>query len=395
MHIRSIRTLLFGLSLALVMLSMSTASFAQIGVGVFVNFAPPPLPVYEQPICPGDGYIWTPGYWAYGDDFDDYYWVPGTWVIAPEVGFLWTPAYWGWGGSGFVFYEGYWGPVVGFYGGINYGFGYFGEGFAGGRWDHDRFYYNTSVTNVNVTNIHNVYNTTVINNNTTRVSFNGGSGGISARPTAQQEAAAHERHIAPVAAQTQQLQQARKDPQQRASANMGKPPVAATPKPGEFKGHVVEAKAAGGSYTPPANRGGKQPRENTSAPRPENRPENNAARPSSKPVHPRDIPPADRPPAPNTGNAKRDQKYQQQQEKVFTKQQQERDKLQQKQEQEHQRLEQQHAPDARRQQVEQQHQQQTQQMQQRHEQQQQKVQQRQQPPSRESKPSSKDRPPGP
>src|SRR5260370_11428669 len=115
MHVRVIRTLLF----SLVVLCMSAASFAQIGVGIVVNFAPPPLPVYEQPLCPGEGYIWTPGYWAYGDDFDDYYWVPGTWVLAPEVGFLWTPGYWGWGGEGFVFYDGYWGPVVGFYGGDN------------------------------------------------------------------------------------------------------------------------------------------------------------------------------------------------------------------------------------------------------------------------------------
>jgi len=35
----------------------------------------------------------------------------------------------------------YWGPVVGFYGGINYGFGYFGRGYEGGRWEHDHFYY--------------------------------------------------------------------------------------------------------------------------------------------------------------------------------------------------------------------------------------------------------------
>jgi hypothetical protein len=394
----SIRTLLLAVVLAVVVLSTSTASFAQVGVGVFVNFAPPPIPVYEQPICPGDGYIWTPGYWAYDQDFDDYYWVPGTWVMAPEVGFLWTPGYWGWGGSGFVFYDGYWGPVVGFYGGINYGFGYFGEGFAGGRWDHDRFYYNTTVTNVNVTNIHNVYNTTVINNNTTRVSYNGGSGGINARPTPQQEAAAHERHIAPVAAQTRQVQQARKDPQQRASANMGKPPVAATPKPGNFKDHVVRAQAAGGSFTPPANRGGNRGRESTAAPRPENRPqENNVPRPpgNGNVVHPRDLPPASRPSPPSTGNAKQDQKYQQQQEKQFAKQEQERQKLQQQQERDHQRLQQQHADTARQQQVEQRHQQQTQQMQQRHEQQQQKM-QRQQPPPRESRPSGKEKehPPG-
>ena len=45
-------------------------------VGVSINIAPPVLPVYVQPACPGIGYIWTPGYWAWGSD--DYYWVPGT-----------------------------------------------------------------------------------------------------------------------------------------------------------------------------------------------------------------------------------------------------------------------------------------------------------------------------
>src|SRR3981081_4455829 len=254
MQIRFIRTFLF----ALVVLCMSAASFAQIGVGIVVNFAPPPLPVYEQPLCPEDGYIWTPGYWAYGDDFDDYYWVPGTWVLAPEVGFLWTPAYWGWGGEGFVVYVWYWGPVVGFYGGINYGFGYFGEGYEGGRWDNDRFFYNRSVNNVNETVVHNVYNTTVINNNETTVTYNGGDGGTRALPPPNQEAAAHEKHIPPVAVQTQHAQAARTNPQQRASGNMGKPPVAATPKPGVFNHPaVVPAKAAGGAYTPPPTPGGK------------------------------------------------------------------------------------------------------------------------------------------
>src|SRR5579864_8424173 len=197
--VRSLGLLLF----AAVLLSMPAASNAQIGVGISVRIGPPALPVYAQPVCPGPGYIWTPGYWAHGDD--DYYWVPGTWVLAPEPGFLWTPGYWGWGGEAFIFHEGYWGPHVGFYGGIAYGFGYFGEGYEGGRWDNGRFFYNQSVNNVNVTNIHNVYNTTVINNNTTtvnRVSYNGGEGGINARPRAEDEAAARERHIPPVAEQT-------------------------------------------------------------------------------------------------------------------------------------------------------------------------------------------------
>src|SRR5271167_2470049 len=106
------RSLLF----ALFLLVMSVTSFAQ--VAVTISFGPPALPVYEQPFCPGEGYIWTPGYWAYDYNYGDYYWVPGTWVLAPEVGYLWTPPYWGWGGNGFLFREGYWGPQVGFYGGI-------------------------------------------------------------------------------------------------------------------------------------------------------------------------------------------------------------------------------------------------------------------------------------
>jgi hypothetical protein len=368
MKIRTIRTLMF----SLVLLCLSAASFAQVRVAI--SIAPPLLPVYEQPLCPGDGYIWTPGYWAWDDGVGDYYWVPGTWVMAPEVGFLWTPAYWGWGGSSFVFYDGYWGPHVGFYGGINYGFGYFGNGFEGGRWDGGHFFYNRSVTNVNITNIHNVYNTTVINNTTiNRVSFNGGNGGISARASAQEEAAMHERHIAPVAVQTQHLQEARNNPQQRASMNRGKPPVAATPRAGDFKNNAVPAREAGGTFTPPANRGGND------------RPEANPARPATF-NHPRDLPAASRPPAPNTGNPKLDKKYQQQQDKVMAKQDQERQKLQSRQDQDHQKLAKQNANEGRQQQVEQKHQQQTQQLQQRHQQQTQQMQQRQQPPASRAQP---------
>jgi hypothetical protein len=91
----------------------------------------------------------------------------------------------GWRNGGYVFNEGYWRPHVGFYGGINYGYGYTGQGYQGGRWDKGQFAYNRAVNNVNVTNIHNTYNTTVINNTTVnRVSYNGGTGGITARPTA-------------------------------------------------------------------------------------------------------------------------------------------------------------------------------------------------------------------
>ncbi len=90
--------------------------------------------------APGDGYMWTPGYWAYGPA--GYYWVPGVWVRPPQVGVLWTPGYWGWGGGAFIFHEGYWGPHIGFYGGVNYGFGYGGVGFEGGYWHGGVFAYN-------------------------------------------------------------------------------------------------------------------------------------------------------------------------------------------------------------------------------------------------------------
>ena len=46
---------------------------------------------------------------------------------------------------------GYWGPHVGFYGGVNYGFGYGGADYQGGYWRNGAFNYNRSVNNVNVT----------------------------------------------------------------------------------------------------------------------------------------------------------------------------------------------------------------------------------------------------
>ena len=168
---------------------------AQISLNVSVNVPPPELPVYEQPPIPDDGYVWTPGYWAWGDDAQDYYWVPGTWVEAPQPDYLWTPGYWGAAGGLFLWHAGYWGPHVGFYGGVNYGYGYGGNGYDGGYWRDGRMFYNRSVTNVQNTRITNVYNRTVVNNVTVnRVSYNGGNG-IQARPTHDQIAAQRDRHI--------------------------------------------------------------------------------------------------------------------------------------------------------------------------------------------------------
>lgn len=213
---------------------------------VDVQVAPPPLPVYVQPPCPVVGWMWTPGYWGWASA--GYFWVPGTWVAPPRVGVLWTPGYWGFAGGAYLWHAGYWGPHVGFYGGVHYGFGYSGVGFAGGRWVGGAFAYNRSVTNVNVNIVHNTYNETVVNNiNVTRVSYNGGSGGLRAEPTAQERVAAGEQHFQPTAMQRQHLQMAQRNPALMASANHGHPAIAATARAGEFQGAgVVRARGAAG-----------------------------------------------------------------------------------------------------------------------------------------------------
>jgi len=228
-------------ALGCVLLLASQASSA-LSVGVSINIAPPPLPVYVQPDLPGPGYIWSPGYWGYGDA--GYYWVPGTWVLPPQPGYLWTPGYWGWGNDGaYLWHGGYWGEHVGFYGGVNYGFGYGGIGFEGGYWQHGAYFYNRSVNRIPASiHVTNVYNKTVVNNVTVnRVSFNGGNGGIQARPTPTELAVQHEAHLRPVAAQMQHEQAARGNPALRASFNHGNPGIAATAHPGVFSGQGVVA----------------------------------------------------------------------------------------------------------------------------------------------------------
>ena len=197
-------------------------SSAQIAVGISVGIAPPVLPVYTQPPCPVEGYMWTPGYWGWRTE--GYYWVPGVWVAPPRVGVFWTPGYWGFAGGLYGWHGGYWGPHVGFYGGINYGFGYGGVGFVGGRWDAGGFMYNTAVMNVGV-GFHGTYvDRTVINNTTinNHYAFNG-EGGVNARATATEMAAEHEQHFQPTANQLSHEQTARADNNQLASVNHGHP----------------------------------------------------------------------------------------------------------------------------------------------------------------------------
>jgi len=228
--LKLVRTLIFAAAAAVTLPSAAVAS-VNIGIGVSVNTPPPALPVYAQPVMPGEGYMWTPGYWAWGPA--GYYWVPGVWVRPPAAGVLWTPGYWGWGGSAYAFHAGYWGPHIGFYGGVNYGFGYTGVGYEGGYWRGGAFSYNRAVNNFGSVHVTNVYNRTVVVNNVNRVSYNGGRGGLAVRANEHEQAAYNERHFQPTSNQVSHEQAMRNDHSQLASYNHGRPQTVAMSRVGE------------------------------------------------------------------------------------------------------------------------------------------------------------------
>jgi len=299
---RSARWLLLALLLPLI-----PASQARAGVFISVGFAPPILPVYVQPPCPQPNLMWAPGYWAYGDD--GYYWVPGAWVPAPYEGALWTPGYWGWQGGLYVFRDGYWGPHVGYYGGVNYGFGFGGIGFAGGEWRGGVFAYNTAIVHVNETVIHTTYvNRTIVEQNTvvanSHVAYSGGPGGINHPPTPAERQAMSEPHSAPTQFQQQHVQAARADHSSYAKVNGGHPQnvVAAKPLEAAHYQAPAAARAAAPAARPAAAANGDARGEYAapdSRPAPEARPAAPAARPAPEAARPtpesRPAPPASRP----------------------------------------------------------------------------------------------------
>jgi hypothetical protein len=254
------------------------------------NEPPPPLPTYDQPQAPAPNYLWTPGYWSYAPT--GYYWVPGAWCAPPFYGALWTPGYWGFFNAVYVFHSGYWGPHIGFYGGVNYGYGYTGSGYHGGYWQGNNFYYNRSVNNINTTRITNVYNRTVIvNNNYNRVSYNGGRGGIPVRPQPAEIAAARGPRVPPMSTQLALQRQSAQNREQFYNTNKGRPAIAAAPRPVMAQQGIRQ----------PA--GFQQARPNVGV-QPANRPqvENRPAQPATRPVQPETRPaqPQTRPTQPET-----------------------------------------------------------------------------------------------
>jgi hypothetical protein len=258
-----LRTLLIAAAAVPLFALPSAQAQISIGIGIHIGIAPPALPVYVQPPIPGDGYIWTPGYWGYEDA--GYYWVPGTWVIAPQPGYLWTPGYWGFEGGFYGWHGGYWGEHVGYYGGINYGFGYGGVGFFGGEWRGSHFFYNGAVANFgggwHPTNVYVnrdvVIHNTIVNNN--HYAF-AGPGGINHPASPQEQQWSHENHIQPTANQLQHQNFAAQDRGQLASVNHGRPATMAAANPAAYhqvaqqhaQSQPISAadRSAGKSYNP-------------------------------------------------------------------------------------------------------------------------------------------------
>lgn len=248
---------------------------------------PPPLPDYDQPPAPADGYIWTPGYWAWGPE--GYYWVPGAWVEPPYTGALWTPGYWGFYGGRYGFYPGYWGRHIGFYGGINYGFGYVGLGYEGGYWNGTSFYYNRAYNRLNTRVVRNVYSYNAGSRGSfagnrggtnsggrmaysagnrggaagnggrnaasngyrtdSRTSFNGGARGVQVQPRPAEAAAAREPYAPRMSTQVQHAQSYASTPGQLAAQNHGRPATPAVSRPVLADRNVQPTATRGGGQT--------------------------------------------------------------------------------------------------------------------------------------------------
>ena len=138
----------------------------------------------------------------------------------------------------YVWHPGYWGPHVGYYGGVNYGFGYMGIGFVGGEWRGRVFAYNSAVMHVGEGGGwgNRVYvDRTIVERNTIvndrHVAFSGGPGGINHAPTAQERSYLNDRHMGATAAQTQHMQAAQQNRGAYYNVNHGHPSQVAVSRP--------------------------------------------------------------------------------------------------------------------------------------------------------------------
>ena len=88
--------------LAAILLAASSASRAQVSIGISIGAPPPPRVVYVQPAEPGPEYVWIEGYWY--PVGRHYRWHDGYWTRPPYLGARWVSPYYDRG----QFFVGYW-----------------------------------------------------------------------------------------------------------------------------------------------------------------------------------------------------------------------------------------------------------------------------------------------
>jgi hypothetical protein len=144
----------------------------------------------------------------------------------------------------FIFHDGYWGPHVGYYGGVNYGFGYGGIGFAGGEWRGHVFAYNTAVMHVDRRYVHETFEdrarverSIVARDN--RVAYSGGPGGIHHEPGPEERMAERDQHVTATRFQQQHMQTAMSDRTSYAKNNGGRPSHVAAERPLQSETHAA------------------------------------------------------------------------------------------------------------------------------------------------------------
>lgn len=104
--------LVLGFAFAASSCTISAAPAPVVTGGVAVYEAPPPAPVYVQPVAPYAGAVWVEGHWT---------WVGNRWVwangyyVQSRPGYIYVQPRWERRGGGWVYFDGTWrahsGPV--------------------------------------------------------------------------------------------------------------------------------------------------------------------------------------------------------------------------------------------------------------------------------------------
>ncbi len=74
--------------------------------GIVVVAPPPPRREYHRPPCPGVGFVWIDGYWAWHGG--RHVWIGGRWDRPPHGRRHWVAPRWEHRGHGYIFIEGCW-----------------------------------------------------------------------------------------------------------------------------------------------------------------------------------------------------------------------------------------------------------------------------------------------